>query len=172
MWSLAENWHGRQSLSKHVRCSHRHIHVTRDLSAAPRKSLHPGVCREQYSSICSAYRSRDLNTAMPLGICESWLLWCNGCSLYYDNNCTFSSAFRLVASQWGPPWRLASALSLAAYSSGSNNTHFADSQRAEFSMVILQVCAILLTDSEAAECGMVILQVCAIPLHLFRSGRM
>ena len=42
MWSLAKHWHGPQVLSNHVWCSYSHIHVTRNLSAAPCESLQLG----------------------------------------------------------------------------------------------------------------------------------
>ena len=47
-----------------------HSHVTRDFSGAPCQSLQWAI----YVNSCSADQPRDPNAAMPIGICESWLL--------------------------------------------------------------------------------------------------
>ena len=51
-------------------CSLSPINVARGLSAASCESLQWAI----WVNHCSAYQSRDPDAAMPIGICESWLL--------------------------------------------------------------------------------------------------
>ena len=63
MWSLAEHWQRWQVLSNHVRCLLSHICDT-CMSAVP--------CKSSQWVICSAYRSRDQDATMLVGIDVLW----------------------------------------------------------------------------------------------------